>query len=290
MNQIIRIIKKDYTAWLIMLPSIILFAFYIWIPLLQTVSLSFYETIGVRKVEFIGLGQYRILFTDDLFLKALVNSFEYVFWSIIIGFFIPILLALILNEVVHFRGFFRMAVYFPNIIPGIAVAIMWTFLLDPNPYGVLNSLFKTEYLWLHDSRAVIPIIVLTMTWKGAGATALIYLASLQTIDPVYYEAARIEGASGFQRFRHVTFPHLLNQIKVLFILQVITVFQVFYEPLVMTKGGGPNGQSSTLVQLIFKYRFEDGNAGKASALSVIVAIILLSLTGFYFLINTRKKA
>lgn len=272
-----------------MLPSLVLFAFYIWIPLFQNISLSFYKTVGTKKIEFVGLDQYKILFQSTDFLKALGNTFEYTIWSLIIGFLLPIIIALLLNEIVHFRGLFRTLVYFPNIIPGIAVAIMWMFLFDPNRYGVLNSLLKTEHLWLNNEKTVIPLIVFTLTWKGAGATSLIYLANLQTIDKVYYEAARLEGASAFQRFRYVTIPQLKGQIKALLIVQIISVFQVFYEPLVMTKGGGPNGASSTLVQLIYQIAFEELDAGKAAALSVIVALILFTLTGLYLYLGKERR-
>lgn len=289
MPKIWKFIRKNAKAWAIMLPILVLFAFYIWVPLFQNISLSFYKTVGTTKVKFVGLEQYRLLFQSADFLKALGNTFEYALWSLVIGFLLPIVIALILNEVVHLRGLFRTMIYFPNIVPGIAVAIMWTFLFDPNPYGVLNSLFKTNNLWLNNEKAVIPLIVFTLTWKGAGATSLIYLANLQTIDKVYYEAARLEGASAWQRFWHVTLPHLKGQIKLLLIVQIISVFQVFYEPLVMTKGGGPNGASSTLVQLIYQIAFEEFDAGKAAALSVIVALILFMLTGLYFYLSKERR-
>lgn len=284
-----KFLKKNAMGWAIMLPGLVLFAFYIWIPLFQNISLSFFETAGTAKVKFVGLEQYQILFQSRDFIQALGNTFEYTLWSMIIGFLLPIIIALILNEVVHLRGLFRTLIYFPNIVPGIAVAIMWMFLFDPNSYGVLNSLFKTHHLWLNNEKTVIPLIVFTLTWKGAGATSLIYLANLQTIDKVYYEAARLEGASAWQRFRHVTLPHLKGQIKMLLIVQIISVFQVFYEPLVMTKGGGPNGVSSTLVQLIYQIAFVEGNAGKAAALSVIVALLLFMLTGFYFYFGKERR-
>jgi multiple sugar transport system permease protein len=285
-----KFIRKDLGSWLIMLPSIGLFLFYIWIPLFNNINLSFYETRGMTKVTFVGLEQYASLFKDPIFQRALENTFQYLFWSIIIGFLIPIILALILNEVVHLRGFFRAVIYFPNIIPGIAIVILWAFLFDPNDYGILNSLFGTHSLWLDDQNLVIPLIVLTMTWKGAGATALIYLATLQTIDPIYYEAARIEGANAWQRFRHVTLPHLMSQVKILFILQIISVFQVFYEPLVMTDIGGPDNRSMSLVLYIYQLAFPLDEPGKAAALSVIVTFFLFAMTAVYFIISRPRRS
>lgn len=283
-----RFIKRDLIAWFIMLPSIVLLCFYIWIPLLNNLVLSFYETKGMQKIDFVGFAQYLNVFKDLNFTQTLGNTFAYVFWSIIIGFFIPIVLAIILNEIVHAKGLFRAIIYLPNIIPGIAAVIVWMFLFDPNPYGVFNSIFDINSLWLDDSKLVIPLIVLTMTWKGAGATTLLYLATLQMINVSLYEAARMEGASAWQRLRYVTLPHLWSQVKTLFILQILSVFQIFYEPLVMSKGG-PEGASRSLVELIYDYAFTEMNSGKAAALSVIVAIILFALSGVYFFINRDKK-
>lgn len=288
MIKIKKFLKTDLTAWLIMIPTLLLFAFYVFSPLINNISLSFYTVLGGEKIEFIWFDNYIKLFKSDLFYKALQNTFEYALWSIVIGFFLPIILAIILNEVIHLQGFFRTIVYLPNVIPGIAVAVMWAYLFSPNSYGTLNTIFNIESLWLDDKRLVIPLIVLTMTWKGAGATTLIYLAVLQSIDTVQYEAARLEGANAFNRFRYVTWPHLLSQMKVLFILQIISVFQLFYEPLVMTKGGGPDNESISLVYLIYNYAFNEGDVGSAAALSVIVSLVLFTMAAIYFLIVNKK--
>ncbi len=291
-NKIVLFDKKELGAWLIMLPSILLFLFFIWIPLLSNISLSFYDTIGYTKHSFVGLEKYREVLADPIFLKALVNTAKYTFWSVIIGFAIPIILALLLSEVIHLKGFFRTALYFPNIVPGLAAVIMWKFLMDPDPSGVLNSILNSGSIsplpWLNSQALVIPLIVLTMTWKGAGATTLIYLAVLQSIDNTYYEVARLEGASVWQRIRFLTLPYLLPTIRMLFILQIISVAKVFYEPLVMT-GGGPNYASISLLQLIYHYIFKMGDVSKAAALGVIVAIILFTLTAIYLRISKKSS-
>ena len=284
-------LMKNMGGWLIMLPSIALFIFFVWQPLLSNISLSFYDTIGFTKEEFVGLSKYREVFADEVFMKAFVNTIKYTIWSIILGFGIPIILALLISEIVHFKSFFRTAIYFPNIVPGLATVIMWRFLMDPDPGGVFNSMLAIVNVgpqpWLNSQRFVIPLIVLTMTWKGAGATTLIYLATIQSIDSTYYEAARIEGASVWQRVRYITLPSLKPMIRMLFILQIISVFQVFYEPLVMTNGG-PDNASISLLQLIYRYAFIRGDASKAAALGVIVALMLFILTAVYLKLTKNK--
>jgi len=291
-SKLKRFLKKNLGGWLIMLPSILLFIFFIWGPLLSNISLSFFESIGYDRGAFTGFENYREDFADPVFSKAFFNTLKYTFWSLLLGFGIPIILALLLSELVHAKGFFRSAIYFPNIIPGLATILLWTFLFDPSQGGVLNAILDIFNLgpfpWLNDPDLAIPLIVLTMTWKGAGATTLIYLASLQNVSDVYYEAARIDGASLWQRIRHVTLPHLIPTVKTLFILQIIMVFQVFYEPLVMTDGG-PNNASISLLQLIYRYAFQQGNAAKAAALGVLVALMLFALTFAYLKITNRGK-
>lgn len=279
-----RLFAKNTEGWLIMLPGVVLFLFFIWIPLFSNVSLSFYSAVGYARDEFVGLDNYIAVLRDPIFIKAFFNTFQYIFWSLVIGFMVPIVLAIILNEIIHLRSFLRVSIYFPNIIPGLATVILWTFLFDPAQGGVLNAMLAWFDIdprpWLDNPDMAIPLIVITITWRSAGATTLIYLAVIQTIDDTYYEAARIEGANIWHRMRHVTFPHLLPMVRMLLILQIIMVFQVFYEPLVMT-GGGPDNASISLLQLIYRYVFRYGDAAKAAALSVIVALMLFVLTYVY---------
>lgn len=274
-----------------MLPGIILFAFFIWIPLIQNVIMSFCTTTGYEIDGFAYFDNYKDVFQDPEFMNALRNTFVYLFWSIIIGFLLPIFLGLLLSEVVHFKSFIRLGIYFPSIVSGMAVAIMWSYLFSPGSGAVLNVLLKSLGLptstFLSDSSLTIPLIVVTMTWRGAGGTVLVYLSALQNIDNSQYEAARMDGAGMWSRIRHVTLPHIKPTIKMLFILQVISVFQVFYEPLVMTKGG--NADSISLLLLSYNYAFPKGEAGKGAAVGVILAVIIIALTLVYLKLLSPKK-
>lgn len=290
-----KTIKRDFTSWLILLPGLLLFVFFVWMPLLSNVRLSFYNTLGFQPIEFVGLDNYVAVLNDPLFVQALLNTLSYTIWSIIIGFVLPIGMALVLNEVVHFKGFFKTSLYIPNIIPGIASVIMWTFLMDPAPGSLFNSILNTfgfeNSLWLDSPTLVIPLIVFSMTWKGAGATMLIYYAALQTIDSQQYEAAIIEGASIGKRIRYVTIPAILPNIRILFILQIIAVFQVFYEPWVMTDGG-PLNKSISLLQLIYRYAYGGTliEADKAAALGVMISLVLILLTSLYLKSSKKEVA
>lgn len=289
-----KFFRKNWNGWLLMLPSFALFMFFVWVPLFQNILLSFSETRAFESVGFAGWDNFVKIFNDPMFLKAVRNTFMYLFWSVVIGFLIPIFLGLLLSEVMHGKTVFRLGVYFPSIASGIAVVVMWSYLFDPNPGAVLNQALSAMGLpvseFLSNSKLTIPLIVLTMTWRGAGATALIYLSALQNIDQTQYEAARMDGAGALDRVRYVTLPHIKPTIRMLFILQVISVFQVFYEPMVMTDGG-PDGASISLLLLSYKYAFTNGeiDAGASAACSVILSVIIIALTLVYLKISSPKK-
>lgn len=278
------VIKKNISGWLIMAPTLILFAFFVWEPLLASIRLSLYSAKGMRTEEFVGLKNYIDVFHHPDFFPAVRNTFSYTIWSLLIGFLVPIIMAVIINEMVYAKGLFRVGIYFPNIVPGLATVMMWAFIFRPGKTGVLNIILGNigaqPQVWLSNPKLTIPLIVLTMTWKGAGATALIYLAALQGINPELYEAAIIDGAGIWKRIVHVTVPNLRNLIRSLLILQVISVFQILYEPLVMTNGG-PNNASISIMQLVFKYAFEKFDYPKAAAVSVIISLFLVTLTAVY---------
>lgn len=284
--------KKDFLGWMIMLPSIILFAFFVWEPLIESVRLSLYTAKGIHTEDFVGFDNYLRVLRHPDFLDALKNTFVYIGWSLAIGFAVPIIIALLITETIHLRSLFRVGVYFPNIIPGLATVMMWGFFFRPGNTGVLNILLSKigieNQVWLNNAALTIPLIVIAMTWKSAGSTALIYMAGISGINPELYEAATIDGAGIRQRIRYITLPSVISLAKTLLILQIIAVFQILYEPLVMTNGG-PNNASISIMQLVYNYAFRDYKYPMAAALSVMICIVLIILSGIYFKLTTKKE-
>jgi multiple sugar transport system permease protein len=275
-----------------MAPSVALFLFFVWEPLIESVRISLFRANGMRLVQFTGLKNYADVFQHPDFLPSLRNTFAYTFWSLVIGFLIPIALAILINEIRRGKSFFKMCIYIPNIIPGVAMVLMWKYIFNPGDTGILNILLHNIGIgaqpWLTNPKLTIPLIVLTLTWKGAGATTLLYIAGLQGVDPELYEAAVIEGAGVWKRIRYITIPCIYNLARTLLILQIIAVFQILYEPLVMTNGG-PNNASISIMQLVFKFAFEQFNYPRASAVSVIISLILVALTALYFKLNKPQE-
>ena len=286
-------LMKDLRSWLIMLPGLILMAFFVWEPLLESIRMSLFKTENVELVEFIGLKNFISVIGKANFTQALINTFAYTFWSLVIGFLLPVILAMLIGETARGKGIFRTAAYLPNMLPGLAVIILWSAFFSGGKTGVLNILLGNlgipTQTYLTKANLVIPIIITIATWKGAGATALIYMAGMAGVNTELYEAAAIDGAGVWKRVRHILIPAIKKLAGTMLILQIISVFQIMYEPMVLTKGG-PDNASLSLRQLMWQYAFGGSmDYGKASAVAVIVTAILLVMTAIYSYFNRKES-
>lgn len=281
------IIKRQLTAWLIMLPSLLLFLFFVWIPIGKNFIVSFFQDYTFSN--FVGFKNYQAIFQDYSFLTALRNTFSYILWSILIGFFIPIIIGFLLSECVHARGVFRVLIYLPCMISGMAVSFLYLNIYGDESYSILNIILRAfgqdGHTWAGNPNLIIPLIVIAMTWKGAGSTSLIYLSNFQTIDTSLYEASRIDGVRPIKRFFHITMPMMKSTLMTLFILQIISVFQVFYEPLVIGTWGGPSDASMSLMLLSYKFAMKDLAVSKGAAVSMVLSLIIIVFTIIYFAVN-----
>lgn len=285
-------IKKDIVAWMLILPSVILFTVFFWQPIVSSIYLSFFKTAGFEAVNFVGLTNYVKVFNNASFITALKNSCKYVFWSIVFGVPMPIIASILLNEIRRGKSLFRMGVYFPCMVPGIATAFMWATMMDPSSTGLFNIILSKiglePYQWLQDSSKTIPLIVMTMTWRGFGSTAILYLANLQSVNNELYEAASLDGAGVMRKLFHVTLPHMRGLIKILVVMQLINVFKVFQEPLAMTSGG-PGEASVSLALISYQYAFNYFQVDRSVAMSVIICILLSIFTAIYFKITKEEE-
>lgn len=285
-------IKQTLTAWLFMLPCIIIFFVFLWQPFFSGLYMSFFKTNGFEMVDFVGFDNYIDVIMSKDFLRSLKNTFMYAFFSLLIGFPIPVVMAIIINEITKGKGIFRAAIYLPSMIPAVVSAILWGFLYEPSENGILNIILTSVGIpaqqWLQDSSRVILWIVVAMTWGGFGPTTILYIADLQSVNLSLYEAASMDGAGFFRKVWNITIPHMRGLMKMFFIMQFISVFQVFEQPLAMS-GGGPNGASSTLLLLTYNNLFNNMNVGKASAISGIVSVILVCLSAIYFSVQKKEN-
>lgn len=284
--------KTNLAAWVLLLPVIIVLYLMIWRPVVMGGVWSFFKMKGYTPVEFVGLRNYIEVVKDTQFLPTVWNSVVYVFWSLIVGYLPPMLIAVLLNEMVHFKSGFKITIYLPAIIPGVAAMVLWKFIYAPDTTGLLNMILAkfgiSPYGWLNDETFTILYVIIYMTWSSFGGAMILYLATLQGVQTELYEAATIDGAGIFARFRYVTLPQISGVLLLNLVSQIKSVFQVFQEPMVLTQGG-PNNASLSVGFQLYKYGFVSGRAGHAMALGLIVFLILITVTAFYFYLQKKVE-
>lgn len=287
-------LKNSIEGWILILPVVVCLYIFVWRSTAMGFFWSFFDMKGFTPGDFCGFDNYRKVITHSQFFPMLWNNVQFVFWSLIIGYLPPLFIAIMLNEIVHFKGTLRVLVYIPVIIPGIAAMLIWYYLYYPDQTGLLNMILAKVGIpaqkWLNDPDFAIIGIIIHMSWKGLGSSMLLYYAALQGISSELYEAALIDGAGPFQRIWHVTRPGVEGLLLLNLVNQIIGVFQIMEQPLAMT-GGGPDGATTTLSYQLFNYGFNSSGraTGQAMALGVIIFLILIVFTILYFKLNKKVQ-
>lgn len=285
-------LRKEIDSWVLMLPMVIVLYLIVWRPTVMSMIWSFFKMKAYTPQNFVGLDNYVNVLSHTLFVPTLINTVWYVIWSLVIGFLPPLIIAIALNEMIRFKNFFRIVAYIPAVIPGIAAMLIWKYIYYPDQTGLLNmclgKLGLESFGWLQNPHFTIIGIVVYKTWKGFAGAVLLYYAALQGTSTELYEAAVIDGAGPWKRAWHVTRPSIEGLLLLNLVRQIISVFQTMDEPLAMT-GGGPNNASNTLSFQLYQYGFNSGGnaTGQAMALGVIIFLILIVFTCFYFILNKK---
>lgn len=282
-------VRKALTVGMFLGPSLLaLLAFSIG-PMVGTVWVSLQDWNLIRDAHFIGLDNYRELWGDDAFHRALKNTMYY-----LVG-YLPLVLvgglglALLVNSKLKGVAIFRAMYFLPVVTSWVVVALLWKWLLNPND-GLVNWGLGLVGIdgpgWWTSRTWAMPSVILASAWKDLGFVMIILLAGLQSIDESLYEAAKIDGAGAWQRLRNITIPMLTPSLFFVIVISLINGFQVFDQVWVMTEGG-PAGSSTVVVEQIVKNTFSYGRAGYASAMSVVLFAIILAVTAVQ--IRTQKR-
>ncbi|MFF3123720.1 carbohydrate ABC transporter permease [Streptomyces sp. NPDC057908] len=275
--------RKQFTAWLFLVPALLVFGLFAWWPIVRSLLLSFQKTNLVEPAVWVGLDNFRTLFDDPLLGTAVGNTLFFVVLGLLIGFPAPLILAAIMSTVRRGAGVYRFLVYLPVVIPPVVAILLWKWFYDPGSglfNNVLGKVGLGPYSWLESSDSAMLSLVLEATWAGMGGAVLIYLAAMVGIPGELYEAAEMDGAGIWRRIWHVMLPQLRSVIGLLLLVQLINTVQVFTEPYVFT-GGGPENSTLTVLLLIFRYAFQDGEYGQAAALSFLMVLALALLSAVY---------
>ncbi|HLK16969.1 MAG TPA: sugar ABC transporter permease [Fimbriimonadaceae bacterium] len=276
--------RRAAYGWLYVAPWLIGFAVFSAGPMLVSLGLSFTK-YDLHALSFAGVENYRRLFFEDpLFWKSLSVTVVYAFFAVPLGILGSLSLALLLNVNVRGQRLFRTLFYLPSIVPAVASALVWLWMLDTN-HGPINRVLGffgvAPVAWLQNERFTLAAFVLMSLWGIGGGRMIIFLAGLQGIPESYYEAARLDGAGTWKQFRNVTLPLLSPVVFFNLILGFIGAFQLFTSSYVMTNGG-PNNATLFYALYLFRNFFEYFKLGKASALAWVLFVILLVVTGIQF--------
>ena len=281
---------------LFLLPMLAVFLVFSWLPIVQAVVMSVQETNLVTAPVFVGLDNFRAVLADPLLWTAVRNTLWFAFLALLIGYPIPLVAAVLMSEVRRFKGLYSALAYLPVVIPPVVAVLLWKFFYDAGPNGVFNTLLGGVGLgpvpWLQDASTAMFSLVVQATWAAAGGTMIIYLAALTAVAPELYEAAELDGASVWHKVWHVTLPQLRGVLLITFVLQIVGTAQVFLEPFLFT-GGGPANSTTTILLLIYDYAFANslgGDYGAATALSLMLAVVLAVFSAIYFRLTRSWSA
>ena len=285
-NNLSKILNEQSLAgYIFILPALVGTFVFIIIPIFCSFGLSFTKWDLLNEIKFIGLQNYKDVFTEPALLKILINTFVYAISTTIFGVIIPLILAYIINLKIKGSEFFKTAYFLPFVTPMIVIGIIWEWIFDPN-IGILNSILKLHINWLYDTNFAMPALIIVSVWKLIGYNMIIFLSGFSTLNNDLLEASKIDGANEYETFKYVTVPLLSPTIFFVVIITAISSFQVFDLIYVMTQGG-PLDSTNVLVYSIYKNAFEYFNIGKASALAYVLFAIILVLTLFQW--HIRKK-
>ena len=277
-----------YHAWLFLIPTLLGLLVFRLGPMVAASILSFTNWNILVKPKFVGLNNYKELFSDPIFREVMINTFEfsliYVIGVIIFG----LLLALIVNSKVKGITFFRAAYFTPVVTSAVAVGIVWSWLLSPH-YGLVNIILENVFklsppVWLGERSIVLIVVAAVQLWKMSGYYMILFLAGLQDIPRIYYEAARIDGANKWHSFWKITLPLLSPTTFFVSTIAIIDSFKNFEIIYTMTQGG-PSNATTTLVYSVYVNGFVFYRMGYASAVAYILLIVIGIITLFNFLLK-----
>ncbi|QTL99210.1 ABC transporter permease subunit [Iocasia frigidifontis] len=269
-----------FWASIFLLPNLLGFIIFILLPVLASFGISFLEWDLLGEMDWIGLGNYKELMTDSVFWKVLWNTIYFTVVTVPVGIMISLFLAIALNQKIRGLKIFRSVYFLPVISSMVAVAMVWQWIYNPQ-FGLLNYLLSLIGIngpsWLSSTIWAMPAVMITSIWKCLGFNMLLFLAGLQGISETYYEAAEIDGANWFSKFRNITIPLLSPTTFFVIVMSVINSFQVFDQIYIMTQGG-PARSTSVLVHYLYQNAFQYYRMGYASSIAYVLFFLVFIVT------------
>lgn len=281
--------REAVWGYLFIGPSILGVLAFTLLPVLAALGISFTEWDLITAPRFAGLSNYRTLWGDPTFTKVLRNTLYYTAGSVPLNLVLSLLLAVALNQKIRGLAFYRTAYFLPVVSSMVAVSLIWSWLYNTN-YGLINALLIRLGLppvgWLTTSQWAMPAVIITSVWKSLGFNMIIFLAALQDVPQVLYDAAKIDGANSRQLFRHVTLPMITPAAFFVLVMSIIGSFQAFDQVYIMTDGG-PARSTTVIVYYIWQNAFEFFKMGYASAMAYVLFVLVLAATVIQWCVRGR---
>ncbi len=288
--------RKSNLPYLLILPTLFFVAvFTVW-PTINSFYMSLFRQrlnlARFRDPTFVGIENFVNLFSDPRFVQVLENTIIYVIGTVPLAIFLAFLFAFLVNQRIRGVGLSRLSFFHPSILPMVSAATIWMFFLTPD-YGIFNEAltflgYRGPQNWTaHPDLALISIMIVAL-WKNAGYYMIFYLAGMQNLPTEVFEAATLDGASTWQKLRYITFPLLRGTTLFITTIAIIGAFQTVDQIFVLTRGG-PSGASTTLLYYLWQVRFEFQDVGKASAITVVLIVLLLLFTVTNFVLSERGE-
>jgi multiple sugar transport system permease protein len=286
-----RRLRTDLTAYAFLSGAVMCFAVFSWYPMIRGVLMSFQRT---RRGEtaWVGWDNYSRIVNDPSFWTAWKNTFYFTVLALVLGYAVPFLVAILLNELHHAKGYLRVLVYLPVMLPPASALFLFKYYAyDPSDAGLFNAVLKALHLptseWMQSTTMTMPAMVIASTWMNMGAAVLIYLAALQSIPGELYEAAEIDGAGIWRRIVHVTIPQTKLILSLMAMLQIVATMQLFIEPLILANGAGTQDSATSVAYLIYQHGFFQNDLNGAAALGVIMLVVLAGFSAVYVRLSAR---
>ncbi|WP_285240540.1 sugar ABC transporter permease [Pseudarthrobacter sp. MEB009] len=284
--------RNTLIGWTFILPNFLGFLAFTLIPVIAAFALSFMEWTSFTAPRWVGLENFQRMLQSDTFWVALRNTVVYALGHVPLTMALALGLAMLLNRKLKGIGFFRVAIFFPYITSLVAVAVVWNMLFSPDN-GPINQFLNAIGIaeapgWTSSSDWAMPAVIITSVWRDMGYYMILYLAGLQAVPTELYEAAEVDGASGWQRFWNVTIPSLRPTTFFVVVMLTVSSFKVFDLIVVMTNGG-PGRATTVLSQLIYQEGIGEGKFGYSSAISLVLFLIVLSITVLQFKLQQRRE-
>jgi multiple sugar transport system permease protein len=282
LRETLRQVRKNWSAYLFLMPGLIHFMIFTLFAVSFAFYISFHEWNIIRPEKpYVGWENYLRLFRDERFIRSVINTFTFMI-GVPLNLISGLAVALLLNTKIRGQAIFRTMFYLPVITPLVVSAIIWKWVYQGN-YGLLNyyllqlGIIKEKIFWLADPNLALPALIIMGIWGGTGSTMVIYLAGLQSVPEEMYDAAKVDGASSWQRLLYITIPLLRPTTFFLFITGIIGAFQIFTEVYIMTNGG-PLNRTETIGYYLYINAFRELDMGYATAMAFALFALIFGFT------------